>query len=167
MEQNRLAVPLVLLVVLLLKKADIFISSSTKLDDRIFVPSSHLNKRENAKENAWCLHAIHHDITQHGISTAQGNQVWVPCLSRGVGPEGLQRLLLRSSILSSPYAASHCLCSTFGHLPLITQQRAGFTPSKKPNFPGRNPRSQPFRDYWSILTEVFALDVIFEHFEMF
>ena len=55
MEQNRLAVPLVLLVVLLLKKADIFISSSTKLDDRIFVPSSNLNKRENAKENARCL----------------------------------------------------------------------------------------------------------------
>lgn len=52
MEQNRLAVPLVLLVVLLLKKADIFISSSRKLDDRIFVPSSNLNKRENAKENA-------------------------------------------------------------------------------------------------------------------
>lgn len=73
----------------------------------------------------------HHDITQHGISTAQGNQVWVPCLSRGVGPEGLQRPILRSSILSSPYAASHCLCSTFGHLPLITQQRAGFAPSKK------------------------------------
>lgn len=55
MEQNRLAVPLVLLVVLLLKKADIFISSSRKLDDRIFVPSSNLNKGENAKENARCL----------------------------------------------------------------------------------------------------------------
>ena len=165
MEQNRLAVPLVLLVVLLLKKADIFISSSTKLDDRIFVPSSNLNKRENAKENARCLQrstpwyntAWHkYSPGQPGLGTLPAQRGWPrrpPETPSKVIHSVIPLRCLSAALLDT------CLWSLSRGQGLLLQ--------KKPNFPGRNPRSQPFRDYWSILTEVFALDVIFEHFEMF
>lgn len=50
MQKKRLEVPLLLLVVLLFRKADIFLSSSEKPDDRTFMSSLALKKGEKTKK---------------------------------------------------------------------------------------------------------------------